>query len=419
MLSAGDKIIWTRSDKSQDIVAHEQAIVKDITKHFITLTLNNDKTITFEQGEPCAMHWRHAYVHHLSERPPKNFSTGLAHLDEKVKSPAKIKSLFGAMGCAKKIATIYTHSGEYVNHQYQEIAGATRPLFAEVSKTINNTFYQTLAQFEDSKVNLSKAWVSYFEDKAAGISTEENLKNAVILDRAHAEISSKLIQHPNYDISKIRAFGFDPANIKKYNDKQVVIDTVARYSQTQGIRREKLAHDIVKYHNYFNQELRHKAVDTKKLYEDAWNFNKRRERLAYSPQARRDSKLLDCYFQHSIDARRHWTRIYRTKDRGLKPDRQQVSFASHLSRTRNQMAFEIQHNPNRFDGLTTHLKDKTRLIIKTHADKHQTAIERQTKREKLIASKDWRLSMAFDRQTRQHHKSQIDYNLDAKKNLLG
>ena len=414
MLSAGDTIVWTRSEKSQGITAYEPAAVKEITKNFLTLTLNNGKSVTFEQGALHAMHWRHAYVHHISDISPKHFTTGLAHLDEKVKSPAKIKSIFGAMGRAKNSAFIYTHSGDSLNHQYQEVSGITQPLFIETNKGVN-TFYQTLAQFEDSKINLSKAWVSYFEDKTAGLSVEEKLQNAVVLDRAHTEITGKLIQHPDYDHSKIRALGFNLENIKKYTDKHVIIDTVERYAKAQGIRREQLAHDMVKHPALFSQELRHRAIDTGKLHEDAWRFGRRLERLTYSPEKRRDSKLVDLYFQHSVDAKRHWTRIYRTKDREIKPDKQQVAFASHLSRLRNQIAFEISHNPKRFDSFTNCLADKTQQMIKSHADKHQAELTQQAKRRKLLESKDWRQAMAFDRQTRQRSTLQIDYNLDAKK----
>ncbi|MBU2546757.1 MAG: conjugative relaxase [Gammaproteobacteria bacterium] len=346
-LAVGDEIIWTKNYKKDHILQGQQAKVREITNTTITLELANHQTMTLNNHDPRAMHWDYAYAKGIDAPVPKHYDVGLAHLDERTKSPARIQAIFGAMGGAKNGAYIYTHSKDYVVNQLQKAAEQDANLQSSQNQNIEKEIYQALEKFEQSRRTVSKAWVTYFENKKAGVATEDNLRNALILDRAHAELAHQLIQDNEFNQTEIASLGFNLKRMRKDADKH----------------------------------LKH----TKQL-----------ERLKLTREERRDAAMLDAYLAYNQQARQLWQRMDRAKANGLKPQQSSFAFATHVSRLRNELAQEIVLHPERFDRWTVQLSTQTKQRIEEHARQYTQRLEQILQRRRIVQTKDWRAVIQDD-----------------------
>jgi len=399
-LSVKEEILWTKTHKDLGLVKNEGAKVLEITEEGFVFELKDRTQLTIDRSHPAIKHWRHAYVKNLDDALPKNYELGLAHLDEKIQSPTRIAAILGAMGQAKKASHVYTHSKDYVIQKIKEITKEEREIQTFEWGTRRKEVHEALDQFAQSKKTISKAWVTYFEAKKNGTlgpQVEESLKNTLILERAQAELASQIIASPDFNPKEAKAFGLDPEKIQSYSDRHELVQIVNRYEQSQGILRGHYACQIRESFGSFSQELEARNLDKKKLLEESWVHQKRLDRVRLNPEERRDSKILETYFEYAGEARSLWARITRTKEseRGTpKPDRSQFTFANHVSSLRNKLAQEISSNPERFDPLMINLKEKTKGLIQAHAFKFQQDLEREIKRTASLMTRDWRMVVA-------------------------
>lgn len=415
-LAAGDEITWTKTYKKDGIFKGQQANVREITEQEVTIELSNHRTVTFNKNDPRAMYWNYAYAKSIDDPTPKRYEVGLAHLDERTKSPARISAIFGAMGKAEHGAHVYTHSKDYVVSQLRRSAEQDINLKPYDEKDVKKDIYEALKQFEESKKTVSRAWITYFEKKKAGIETDDNLRNALILDRAHAELADQIITDKDFDRKQVSALGLDINRIQKYADKHKVIDLVNHYEQSNGVMRGHYAKEMASHITHFSNELATRGLDKEKVLEESWEHTRRLERLKLNVQERKDSRMVEAYFEYGKEARSLWKKVYQAKDRGVKPDQSQFSFANHVSKLRNELAKEIVTHPERFDKFISHLQPKTYNLIKNHAQKYEKTLERESRRGRAIRTKDWRQVVDYDQKHFDQERSiQYQYANEPKK----
>ena len=399
-LAVGDEILWTKTYKNDGLIQGQAATVTDINKDKIVLELQNRRQVTFGLNDPRTMHWSYAYAKNLDAPTPKKYDIALAHLDERTKLPARVEAIFGAMGKAEKGAHIYTHSKHYVMNQLKLASQQDINLQTYADEEIKKEVYDILQKFEQSKRTVSKAWVNYFESKKAGQKTkektEEILRNALILDRAHSELAHKITTDPCFDQEKTKALGFNIDHLQKYTRKQEVISIVDKYETSQGILRGFYAREIATYFEDFKRELQNRNINKEAVLEEKWDYVRRAEKLKLTPEERHDRKIVDTYFEYSREARDLWKKIFRTKDEGKKPDHIQFNFANHLSKLRNELAQDITTHPGRFEQFTQHLQLRTKNRIKEHAQKYKQHLKNRVERNMAIQTRDWRQVVEYE-----------------------
>ena len=395
-LCSGDEIIWTKNYKKEGITAGQLATITEINNSKAIVKLKNSKTITLPLNDPRIMHCRHAYAKSMDDKPPKQYDYGLAYLDERTKSPARIAAIFGAMGKASKGSHVYSHSKDYVVNKLRLAADQDINLSAYDKKEVDNTFYKKLEAFEASKKTVGKAWVSYFESKKAGLDSTESLRNALILDKAHAELASQVISDDQYSQSRTQALGIDTDRLEKYANKHQISTVVSQYEKSSGILRGHYAHIIASQPETFEAELKSRELNKRSVLEESWEHKRRVARLKLTPEERKSSRLVDAYFDYSREARTLWAKIYKAKDKGLKSELSKVAYASHVSDLRNQLAKDIISYPEKYKNQTSHLQSKTKKSIETHAGKFDAKLQREAKRQLVVDTNDWREVLSHD-----------------------
>lgn len=413
-LAVGDAITWRKTYQKDGIYKHQQAIVSNITSEAVTFELANQQSITFKHNDPKGMHWQYAYAQSLDVPAPKHYELGLAHLDERTKSPARIRAILGAMGQSQNEAHLYTHSQDYVVNQINLATDQRIDLQPHSDKTLQKDLYQALEQFEQSKKTVGKAWVSYFDNKQAGLATEDNLRNALILDRAHAELADQIVTNEAFDKRQVEALGINTEHMQQKADKHKVNELINRYEQTQGVMQAYYAKAIATSMNDCNGELYNRGIAKQAILTSADDYTRRLQRLKLTPQQRQDSRIVEAYFQYAQQARTMWQRINRSKENGVKPDRSHFTYASHICQLRNALAQTIVSQPKRFETATNHLSSKSHDLIKKHAQQFQTALAQQTQRKRALNTKDWRQVVHHDQKHWEQQRS-ITYQKSPKK----
>jgi hypothetical protein len=264
------------------------------------------------------------------------------------------------------------------------------------AEDVNKEFYKTLEQFEASKKTVSKAWVSYFEGKKAGLDTTEILRNALILDCAHAELASQVISDKEFNRGQAQALGHDVEKLEKYAKKHEASELVNRYEKSKGLLRGHYAHVMSSHIEDFDKALKTKDLNKRSVLEDAWEYQRKLDKLKLSTDERKSSHLVDTYFEYGKQARGLWSKIYKSKDKGMKPELSLVAFASHVSNLRNQLAEEIVKHSEKYDASTSHLQPKTKKAIENHAKKFEENLKRKARRTLVANTKDWREVVSYD-----------------------
>jgi len=418
-LTSGDEILWTKSYKKDGIIAGQRATILEITQTNATIELKDRHSITVPLSDPRMMHWYYDYVKSMDDKVPKHYDYGLAHLDNRTKSPVRAAAIFGAMGKAVKGAHIYTHSKDYVVNQLRKATEQDVNLEPYATEDINKEFYKLLEKFEASKKTLGKAWVSYFESKKAGLDTTEVLRNALILDRAHAELANQVISDNEFSHAKTKALGHDVGQLEKYAKKHQTSEIVNRYEKSNGILRGHYASVIASQMESFEKEIKNREIDKRVVLEEFWEHQSKLTRLKLTPIERKASRLVESYFEYSFEARNLWSKIYTSKDKGLKPELSKVAYASHVSSLRNQLAQEIANHPEKYSAQLSHLQPKTRKAIKMHAQKFEDKLKRDAKRQLIVNTHDWREVVSMDQLRMEQTKTHSELLQAIAKNLLG
>lgn len=428
-LSASDQIIWTRSFKNDGLVKGEEACVKEISKESMTLELQNKEVVTFNTNDPRVMYWRYAYAKSLSDPTLKDYQVGLSHVDERIRSPARLAAIFGAMGKAKESAHIHSHSKDYVAHHLM-IASGEKEIYlkpyAEVD--IRKDIYNRLQEFETSKKEVGMAWASYFDSKKLKTNQnekneklenkkdekivdsetrpnsideitkriDENLRNALILDRTHAELADHIVSDSDFNKTEAIALGIDTEKLQKYAEKHKVVQFVDQYKEAMPILRGRFASEIAGSMAQFAQELQFRDIDQKLVFKEAYEHRKRMAHFKRSPEERRDFRMVEAYFEYQKQAFKAWKRISVSKDKGMKPEQGQYSFGKHLNTLRNTLAKEITTHPGRFDKLTKDFSVKAKNNIQKHSKSYDEVLERVVKYDRALNTKDWRQVVDYE-----------------------
>ena len=413
-LAIGDAITWRKTYQQDGIYKHQQAIVRDITSEAVTFELANQQSITVKHHDPKGMHWQYAYAQSLDVPAPKHYELGLAHLDERTKSPARIRAILGAMGEAQTASHLYTHSQDYVINQINLATDQRIDLQPYAEQTLQKDLYQALKQFEQSKKTVGKAWASYFNNKQTGLATEDNLKNALILERAQAELADQIVIDKAFNKRQVEALGINTEQMQQKADKHKVNELIHRYEQTQGLMRGYYAHTIAGRMQDCSGELHNRGIPKHDILASANDYTGRLERLKLTPSQRQSSRIVEAYLDYAQQARTMWQRIGRSKDYGITPDRSRFTFASHIGQLRNELAQTIANDPQRFEALTSHFNPKTRQLINKHAQQFQMNLAQKTKRRRVLNTRDWRQVIDDDQKQRVKQRT-IDYQKAPKK----
>ena len=398
-LLAGDEIFWTKSYRGEGVVKDQAARVQSITDNAVTLVLHNQKTVTFKRDAAPLWHWDHHYARNISATAPKQYDYALSHLDARTVSPARVSAIFGAMGRAKKGAHIFTHSRDYVVNQLQKVSEQDIKLHRFPNSTLDNkqAVNQALQAFDEKRRTVGKAWASYFKAKKIGQGVDDSLRNALVLDRAQAELASSITTDPEYNSDNVAALGIDTQKLDKYTKQHSDNTLIKHYHEASSdLIRGYYAKQIMGAGTIKKNQLAKENIDSKKLTALSYDFSKRVTQLTLTPAERRDQKIVDAYFHYSQQARGLWKRLYRSKDQGQKPDRSHFTFANHVSILRNELAYEMTTHPERFSRLLQYLKPKTNNTLRTHAQKFKQNLEREVQRERVVKTQDWHTLLDAD-----------------------
>jgi len=107
-LCVGDQVIWSRTDKNQDLVNGIKGKVVRVSSENISLELENGSTKNLNARVPNSLHWDHAYAVTAYAAQGKTKAEVLDHEDSTFKRLTNQKSFYVSVTRAQQQVTIYT-----------------------------------------------------------------------------------------------------------------------------------------------------------------------------------------------------------------------------------------------------------------------------------------------------------------------
>lgn len=122
-ISEGDKIRWTRNDKSRGIINSETATVESIKNHKIRVTLSNNEKILLDMHNKQDLHFDHAYASTAYAVQGKTGDRVIAHDESFREQLTSLKSFYIILSRARDSVTLIVDNKEAYAAQLQENKG--------------------------------------------------------------------------------------------------------------------------------------------------------------------------------------------------------------------------------------------------------------------------------------------------------
>lgn len=107
-LMVNDDIRWLRTDKKEQLLASEKAVVRKIDKDNVTVLLASKKELTFSAKNPKYQHWDYAYAATSYNLQGQDVAIGLGHMESNRKFLANKKAFLVLVTRVKDQLRIYT-----------------------------------------------------------------------------------------------------------------------------------------------------------------------------------------------------------------------------------------------------------------------------------------------------------------------
>ncbi len=111
-LQAGDRIRWSRSNKTSELFSTESAQVISVEKNKITVILANQKQFTFDPQDPKYQHWDHGYAATVYAVQADTKSIVLAHLESHRTNLTSQPTFLVALTRAVNVFRLYTDNAD-------------------------------------------------------------------------------------------------------------------------------------------------------------------------------------------------------------------------------------------------------------------------------------------------------------------
>lgn len=122
-LKLGDRIIWTRTNRKEDLLSTDVGTVTRIDKHTITIQRKDGSTFTFNPQEQKYQHWDHAYAITTYGSQGGTYSTILALFESYRHKLMNIKNLLVTITRPEKTLRLYTDDKPKLERTIQHNSG--------------------------------------------------------------------------------------------------------------------------------------------------------------------------------------------------------------------------------------------------------------------------------------------------------
>ncbi|RDI41133.1 MobF family relaxase [Aquicella lusitana] len=122
-LKLGDRIIWTRTNRKEDLLSTDVGTVTHIEKHAVTIKQQDGSTFTFNPREQKYQHWDHAYAITTYGSQGGTYSTILALFESYRHKLMNIKNLLVTITRPENTLRLYTDNKANLERTIQQNSG--------------------------------------------------------------------------------------------------------------------------------------------------------------------------------------------------------------------------------------------------------------------------------------------------------